>query len=85
MVILLRAKTNAHIGYGRSVLPGAVMEHYETEQQMEMYNLDQRMRDAYKDGQRITSRDEAARTSRMHFRTACVLAVLIGISLAIFF
>ncbi|WP_156433194.1 hypothetical protein [Sinorhizobium sp. GL28] len=61
------------------------MEHYETEQQMEMYNLDQRMRDAYKDGQRITSRDEAACISRTHFRTACVLAALIGISLAIFF
>ncbi|WDZ78444.1 hypothetical protein PWG15_08170 [Ensifer adhaerens] len=61
------------------------MEHYETEQQMEMNNLDQRMRDAYEDGQRITSRDEAARTSRMHFRAACVLAVLIGILLAIFF
>ncbi|KSV87941.1 hypothetical protein N184_09775 [Sinorhizobium sp. GL28] len=52
---------------------------------MEMYNLDQRMRDAYKDGQRITSRDEAACISRTHFRTACVLAALIGISLAIFF
>ncbi|MBK5570518.1 hypothetical protein AB4Z34_22600 [Ensifer sp. 2YAB10] len=60
------------------------MEHYETEQQMELHNLDQRMRDAYKDTQRVASKDDAARAGRMRFRAACVLAVLIGLLLAIF-
>lgn len=70
---------------GRSDLPGAAMEHYETEQQVELNNLDQRMRDAYKETQRVASKGEAARASRMRFLAACVLAVLIGLLLAIFF
>lgn len=60
------------------------MEHYETEQQMEMNNLDQRMRNAYKDSLHVASKDDAARASRMRFRAACILAVLIGFLLAIF-
>ncbi|KSV79655.1 hypothetical protein N185_00600 [Sinorhizobium sp. GW3] len=45
---------------------------------MELNNLDRRMRDAYKDTQRVASKDDAE-------RAACVLAVLIGLLLAIFF
>ncbi len=61
------------------------MQHHETAQQMELNNLDRRMRDAYKDTQRVASKGDAERASRMRFRAACVLAVLIGLLLAIFF
>ncbi|MBD9568807.1 hypothetical protein ACI2KT_10025 [Ensifer adhaerens] len=63
----------------------AGMQHHETAQQMELNNLDRRMRDAYKDTQRVAAKDDAERASRMRFRAACVLAVLIGLLLAIFF
>ncbi len=61
------------------------MQHHETAQQMELNNLDRRMRDAYKNTLRVASKDDAERASRMRFCAACVLAVLIGLLLAIFF
>ena len=70
--------------WNRNRLPEAAMHQNETKRHFEMNNLDQRMRKAYKDGQRITSRKEAARTNRTNFLLACALAVLVGILLAIF-
>lgn len=61
------------------------MHQNETERHVEMNNLDQRMRDAYKDSQRIRSKAEAARTQRANFPIACALAVLVGLLHAIFF
>ena len=61
------------------------MHQNETERHAEMNNLDQRMRDAYKDSQRIRSKSEAARAQRANFAIACALSVLVGLLLAIFF
>lgn len=74
-----------HIDLIRNGLSGFAMYQNETERHVEMNNLDQRMRDAYKDSQSIKSKSEAARAQRANFALACVLAVLVGLLLAIFF
>ncbi|MGF6175655.1 hypothetical protein [Ensifer sp. 4252] len=64
---------------------GRKMDQNETENHFQMNNLEQRMRKAYKDGQRIVSKKEAAQLGRANFLIAIALAASIGVLLAIFF
>ncbi|MGF6255629.1 hypothetical protein [Ensifer sp. LBL] len=68
-----------------SDLRGAAMSQSETERQLEMHNLDQRMRDAYKEGQPVLSKAQAKRAGHKNFLLACALVSLIAILLAILF
>ncbi len=59
------------------------MQQNETERHVEMNNLDQRMRDAYEQGQPVISKAQAENTGRKNFLLACALVSLIAILLAI--
>ncbi len=61
------------------------MSQSEIERQLEMHNLDQRMRDAYKEGQPVISKAQAANAGNKNFLLACALVSLIAILLAILF
>lgn len=61
------------------------MHQNETERQLEMNNLDQRMRDAYEEGQPVISKAQAADAGHKNFLLACALVSLIAILLAILF
>ncbi|HEV7309133.1 hypothetical protein [Ensifer sp.] len=55
----------------------------ETERHFEMNDLDQRMRDAYRDGQPVLSKARAAAARHKSFLIACALVSLIAVLLAI--
>lgn len=59
------------------------MTQNETKRHFEMNDLDQRMRDAYKDGQPVISKAQAASARHKTFLIACALVSLIAILLAI--
>ncbi|WFU49239.1 hypothetical protein [Sinorhizobium terangae] len=54
------------------------MHQNETKQQFEMYELDERMREAHKDAQRVISRKEAAQMKVANAIVAGALVVLVG-------
>lgn len=61
------------------------MRSSESEQQLQMNNLDQRMRDAYEDGQPVLSKAQAASVRHKNFLLLCGLVSLIAILLAVLF
>lgn len=61
------------------------MTQNETERHFEMNALDQRMRDAYKEGQPVLSKAQAKHAGHKTFLLACALVSLIAILVAILF